>query len=123
MSFKVSPASEIDPEDAACFEINIYTLARKLHPEADTKLCFPCTLKINVHDTPQKIDNNFKEKYGYSLDRLMVEPDSWENGPFGDDPKLVERRWELPICRRKNMWVLDEEGRTIEVRMQTRQLS
>ena len=115
MSTKVSPANnEPASGDAKLFEVNIYTLARKLNPKA-AKLPWPLTLKIKLNDTPRSINNRFKQKYGYHLDTLMLAPDNWKDGGSGYEPKLDEQS-RCEFCR-KSPWILKNVNKTIKVRM------
>ena len=99
-------------------DVHVHTLARNLFPNNDS-VQWPLPFKIKLTDTPATICARFKKEYGYALDTLMFEPETWENGDDPDEPKLVTRSGCSSFCfgRHKQEFVLRQKDWTIEVRV------
>lgn len=101
------------------FLVNVHTLARDLDPQGPD---WPVPLLINKKDTPKTINAKFKKTYGYSIDSLMIEPDSWENDETDvNEPKFFKHSgcWSCFRGTRRQDWVLRHEHWAIEVRIHT----
>ena len=98
--------------------VNVHTLARNLDPNNDS-VQWPLPFEIKLTDTPATICARFKKTYGYALDTLMLEPETWKNGDDPDKPKLFKRSGcSLFFCgRHKQEFVLRHKDWTIEVRV------